>query len=263
MQSPPEEWSSGDVYEHFMGKWSSMVASLFMDWLQPADNLSWLDVGCGTGALTRTIQSNVQIKMMVGVDPSFDFLRYVGHKNPSVSAINADARTLPIKHSTFDRVVSGLALNFVPEPEKALGELSRVVKPGGVVAVYVWDYADKMEFLRYFWDAVVALDLKARSLHEGNRFPICNPRVLKQMWSDVGLNRVSVYPLDAMMLFESFDSYWQSFNMGSFPAPQYLLSLDTTDRHRLRDHLRKMIPVEEDGSVRLIARAWAVRGYKE
>lgn len=174
----------------------------------------------------------------------------------------ADASALPITDNTFDLCVSGLALNFVPEPEIALRELARVVKPGGVVAVYIWDYADKMEYLRYFWDAASDLDTKARSLHEGNRFPICNPQTLMELWSDSGLRDVVVHPLDARMMFDDFDSYWLSFTSGSFPAPQYALSLGTRERELLRDHLQKTIPAEDDGSIHLLARAWAVRGIK-
>ncbi|MCC6617371.1 MAG: class I SAM-dependent methyltransferase [Anaerolineae bacterium] len=257
-----EKWASGDAYEHFMGRWSAEVASLFLDRLQPAAQSIWLDIGCGTGALTRVIASRVQSGLLVGVDSSFDFVRYAIQRNQGATFITASGAALPAADDRFDFVASGLALNFMPQPEQTLKEWVRVVKPGAIVAAYVWDYAGKMEFLRYFWDAAVALNSDAKPHHEGNRFPICQPDPLRQLWQGAGLQQVSLHPLDAVTRFESFESYWQPFTFGNFPAPQYALSLDDEHRKQLHDRLQSDIPTEKDGSIRLIARAWAVIGQK-
>ncbi|MCA9910603.1 MAG: class I SAM-dependent methyltransferase [Anaerolineae bacterium] len=262
MNMPSENWASGDAYEQFMGRWSADVAALFLDHLQPAADSAWLDVGCGTGALTRMIAARVQPRRLVGVDSSLDFARYARQRNQGATFITASATALPAADDTFDFVVSGLALNFFPQPEQALREGVRVAKPGGIVAAYVWDYAGKMEFLRYFWDAALALDAGAKPLHEGHRFPICQPDPLQQLWQSAGLQHVSLHPLDAVTRFDSFEGYWQPFTFGNFPAPQYALSLDAARRQQLHDHLRASIPTERDGSIQLIARAWAVLGQK-
>ncbi len=262
MTTPLEKWASGDAYEHFMGRWSSKLGSLFLNWLQPPAEARWLDIGCGTGALTRAISSHRRSKMVAGIDPSLDFLLYASHAAQSAKFANANALAQPFAANMFDLVVSGLALNFIPDPALALSESVRVTKPGGVVAAYVWDYAGKMEFLRYFWDAASALDPDAKPLHEGIRFPMCNPPLLTRLWLAAGLTDVAVHPLDAETVFDNFDHYWQPFTSGHFPAPQYALSLDAEKRQTLRDHLQRTIPVADDGSVRLIARAWAIRGRK-
>lgn len=262
MNAQSEKWAEGDAYEHFMGRWSSDVARLFVDWLPYAAHLSWLDVGCGTGALTRVITSHQQPKTVIGVDPSHDFLRYASQRVLNVRFEQAMAAALPFRNAAFDFIVSGLALNFMPRPELALREFVRVVKPGGIVGAYVWDYAGKMEFLRYFWDAASALNERANTLHEGQRFPICHPKPLQQVWQGAGLDEVTVVPLDVVIVFDDFDRYWQSFTSGRFPAPQYAQSLNDDRREALRARLHETIPTEKDGSLHLIARAWAVRGRK-
>jgi ubiquinone/menaquinone biosynthesis C-methylase UbiE len=124
----------------------------------------------------------------MGIDPSVGFVEYAKAHNVSarVSFKIGDARALPIDSASFDAVVSGLVLNFVPEPRLAVAEMVRVVRTGGVVAAYVWDYAGKMELMRYFWDAATALDPAARDLDEGRRFPICQPPPLTELFLDAG-----------------------------------------------------------------------------
>lgn len=262
MRWPLEKWASGDSYEYYMGRWSSEVAALFLDWLHPEPNSSWLDVGCGTGALTKVIASRIRFSTLVGADLSLDFVRYAHQRIPGASFVNASALALPVCRDTFDVAVSGLALNFVPQPAQAVNELVRAAKPGGVVAAYVWDYSGKMEFLRYFWDAAVELNAAASSQHEGHCFTICRPEALSQLWQDAGLDQVTVQALDAVTRFNNFDSYWEPFTVGNFPAPQYLASLDDEGRKQLHDRLLSILPTQEDGSIRLTARAWAVSGVK-
>lgn len=256
-----EHWAAGEVYEHFMGRWSGEVASRFLAWLPPGENHRWLDIGCGTGALTKQILLMSRPQMITGIDPSHDFIRYARQQITRAHFLVADAGGLALQDKIVDTVVSGLALNFMPHPERALLEMRRVVKPGGIVAAYVWDYAGKMEFLRYFWDAAVELDPHAAALHEGRRFPICQPEPLQRLWEGAGFQNIAVDPLDIPTPFDSFESYWQPFTRGSFPAPKYALSLNETQRNNLREHLRAAVPTASDGTINLIARAWAVRGY--
>ena len=136
----------------------------------------------------------------------------------------------------------------------------RVVRPGGIVASYVWDYAGEMQLMRYFWDAAVALDPSSRSLDEGVRFPICKPEPLMSLFTEAGLQNVRVQALDVPTHFRDFDEYWTPFLGGQGPAPGYAMSLDEERRSRLRDHIRDHLPSGHDGTIQLIARAWAVAG---
>lgn len=263
MDNLQEHWASGDVYDQFMGRWSWEVAIQFLNWLQIRPDQHWLDVGCGTGALARAIAMYAKPQVVIGFDPSVDFVRYARQQLNKGSFFVTDGRALAVLNETFDVIVSGLALNFMPQPEQALREMHRVIKPGGVVAAYVWDYAGKMEFLRYFWDAAVELDAGAVAMHEGNRFPICQPEPLQRLWQRAGFHNVSVVALEIPTIFDSFESYWQPFTLGNFPAPAYASSLDEIRRSNLRSHLHSTMPIAVDGTIQLIARVWAVRGYRK
>ena len=136
-----------------------------------------------------------------------------------------DAQALPLADSAVDVAVSGLVLNFVPDPARALGEMARVVRPGGAVALYVWDYAGEMQLMRRFWDAATALDPSAEELDEGVRFPICRPEPLAALFADAGLEAVATRPIEVATVFADFDDYWSPFLGGQGPAPGYCMSL--------------------------------------
>jgi len=151
----------------------------------------------------------------------------------------------------------------VPQPQRAVAEMARAVRPGCVVAAYVWDYAGKMELMRYFWDAAVALDAAAIELDEGRRFPICQPTPLSELFAQAGLSEVEVRPIDVSTDFRDFDDYWSPFLGGQGPAPGYAMSLSEERRAELQERIRSELPISKDGSIHIIARAWAAQGRKQ
>jgi SAM-dependent methyltransferase len=173
-----------------------------------------------------------------------------------------DAQSLDFDAGSFDAVVSGLVLNFVAEPGRAVLEMARVTRPGGTTAAYVWDYAGEMQLMRRFWDAAVELDPGAEELDEGRRFDLARPAPLERHFRDAGLGDVGVEAIDVATVFRGFDDYWQPFLGGQGPAGAYALSLAPDRRDALAERLRAGLPQERDGSIRLVARAWAVRGSK-
>ena len=160
-----DPWLSGNAYEQFMGRWSTLVAQRFLTWLAIPPARSWLDVGCGTGSLTRLILETYQPKEIISIDPSSDFISHAQRTimNPSVHFRVGLAETLDLDSSSIDAAVSGLVLNFVPQPKVAMSEMLRVTKPGGKIGIFVWDYAEGMQMLRYFWDAAVLSSSTAAS----------------------------------------------------------------------------------------------------
>jgi SAM-dependent methyltransferase len=174
-----------------------------------------------------------------------------------------DAQALPVETGTYDAMVSGLVLNFVPQPQRAVAEMARAAKPKSVVAAYVWDYAGKMQMMRHFWNASAALDPAARDLDEGRRFPICQPEPLRELFQNAGLREVEVRPIDIAADFRDFDDYWSPFLGGQGPAPGYAMSLSDERRAALRERIRAGLPFALDGSIPLVARAWAVRGFRQ
>jgi SAM-dependent methyltransferase len=255
-------WAAGKLYEPYVGRWSRLVAKDLLTWLDIGSQQDWLDVGCGTGALSETILQHAQPRSVKGIDPSAGFVEYAkAHvHNPAASFEVGDAQSLPVADKEFDVAVAALVLNFVPQPSRALAEMSRVVPAGGIVAAYVWDYAGKMELMRCFWTAARDLDLAAIELDEGRRFPMCHPTPLAELFIQAGLQSVDVTAIDVPTRFRDFDDYWSPFLGGQGPAPGYAMSLSEGRREELRDHIRASLPVERDGSINFIARAWAVRG---
>ena len=238
------------------------MAAAFVSWLDVPAGRRWLDVGCGTGALTASVLAGAGPAEITGVDPSEGFLATARARvtDPRASFRVGDARSLPLPDGAFDVVVSGLAINFVPDPGRAAAEMARVSGPGGVVAAYVWDYADGMAMMRHFWDAAAAADPEGAGLDEGSRFPLCRPEPLDQLWSGAGLTDVSVRAIEIDTVFAGFADFWDPFLGGQGAAPAYVASLSGGKRDAIRELLRTRLPVEPDGSIRLTARAWAVRG---
>jgi SAM-dependent methyltransferase len=225
------------------------------------DGKAWLDVGCGTGALSAAIVDRCAPSAVTGVEPSEGFIKAAAANLAGrVTLHQGSATAIPLGDASVDVAVCGLVLNFVPDQRAGLLEMARVTRAGGTVGAYVWDYAGKMDLMRHFWDAAVELDPKAASLDEGLRFPSCRPDAMKALFQSAGLEGTGVTAIDIPTAFASFDDYWQPFLGGQGPAPAYAMSLDETARNRLRDRIRARLPEQANGSIRMNARAWAARG---
>ena len=262
MNHKPDPWKSADAYENFMGRWSRVLAQRFVEWLEPPPGMRWLDVGCGTGALTAALLRAAGPQLVVGCDPSEAF---IDHARRSIDAPQARFEVagidrLPRITPGFDAVVSGLVLNHLPSTEAALQEMSGVLRTGGMIAAYVWDYGDGMEFLRIFWEEAIDLDPAAAALNEGPRFPICREGGLADAFSRAGLAQVRMGEISIRTDFSSYADFWEPFENGVGPAGGYVAGLDQEQRGRLKDRLRKRLAQDGDGPIRLTARAWTACG---
>jgi ubiquinone/menaquinone biosynthesis C-methylase UbiE len=248
-----------------MGRWSRELARTFVLWLGIPPGGHWLEVGCGTGALTSRILEIGHPASVVATDPSEQFIAHARAALPDrrVQFLTASAGKLPARAAGYDVVVSSLVLNFLPDPTAALREMRSLAAEDGVVAACVWDYAGGMQFLRQFWDAAVELDPAARQYDEGERFPICSPSALEAAFRDAGFPRVGMEALEVATLFKDFDDYWTPFVGGPGPAPGYLSLLPAQGQYTLARRIAATLPRHEDGSIALTARAWAARAEKQ
>jgi ubiquinone/menaquinone biosynthesis C-methylase UbiE len=257
-----DAWNAGDSYDAYMGRWSRLVAAGFLDWQGAGNGLDWLEIGCGTGALSQQILTRCNPRRLTAIEPSEGF---VAQARANVADERAafqvgDAQSLAIDTASCDVAVSGLVLNFVPDRQKALAEMKRVVRPGGLIGFYVWDYpGGGVEFMHAFWKAAMALDPRAADLSEDRRFADCTQSGLVALAKSAGFANVEISPIDVATVFQDFDDYWLPFTLGAGPAPGYCASLGAEDRERLKESLRGSLACDADGSIRLQARAWAVK----
>lgn len=257
-----DSWQAGDSYEAYMGRWSRPIAVRFLDWLALPEGLHWLDVGCGTGALSAAIMDRLNPGSLIGIDPSDCFL---DKARESITDARAEFRVgealnLSLADDSRDVVASALALNFMPDRVKALAEMKRVARSGGTVSFYVWDYpGGGVEFMHVFWQAATALDPSAIELTEDRRFSFCTPDGLTDLAKAAGLETLEWATLESPSIFQDFEDYWRPFTLGAGPAPGYCASLEPEARQRLMDRLSKSLPRREDGSIVLGTRAWACK----
>ena len=258
-------WDSGGAYELYVGRWSRLVAREFVRWLAVPPGRRWLDVGCGTGALAHAVLEHAAPSEVVGIDPSAAYVASAADRMADDLRARfeiGDAQALRAPAATFDVVVSGLVLNFVPQAERAVAKMARSTRPGGTVGAYVWDYAEGMGLIRHFWDAAGALDPKAKELDEGRRFRLCKPEPLSRLFLSAGLEDVEVHAIEVPTRFRDFDDYWSPFLGGQGPAPSYAMSLSQERRGELRERIWAGLPSDPDGGIPLTARAWAIQSIR-
>jgi SAM-dependent methyltransferase len=261
-ESDTNLWSGGDAYEQYMGRWSRQIAPLFLDILNPPRDAEWVDIGCGTGVLSSAILRNCAPKRVAGIEPSAAFVEAANSQidDSRFHCQPGSAEALPYNDDAFSAAVSGLVLNFVKDKEKSVAEMVRVTSPGGIVALYVWDYAGHMQIMRYFFDTAIELDEGARKFDDGYNAPICRPRPLSHLFERAGLIDIKVASLDISAAFESFEDYWSPFLGGTGSAPKYCTSLSPEAQARLKENLRAQVPIGPDGEILLAVRAFAVKG---
>ena len=257
-----DRWATGDAYELYMGRWSRALSRAFLEWLKPGPKRHWLEIGCGTGALTSSIVALTEPASVVGCDPSASFVEDARHRltDERVAFVVGGADAPPRREGGFDVLVSGLVLNFVPELPRALVAMRERLRPGGTLAAYVWDYAGGIEFLAHFWREAVAANAGAADLDEARRFPDWQPARLGALFRDAGFDRVETDVVEIPTHFTSFDDFWKPFLGRTGPAPAYVAALEPGARDTLRKRLEAALVPAADGSIRLRARASVARG---
>ncbi len=261
----PMIWTNADDYEAMMGRWSRPAARTALTRLGCPPRLAWLDVGCGTGSLTRAMLEIADPTEVLAVDPSSDFLELATAqiRDSRVRFAHGNAQSLPAENERFDVAVSGLVLHFVPDPKAAVIEIARTVRNGGTVAGYIWDVDDEQQFTRPFWRAAADVDPAAGALDPRTQFNLHGTESLANVWTHAGLQKVTAAVIESPTVFRDFEDYWQPCLLdGATPIQRYARSLGAEQQVALRERLRVVLPVAVDRSITLLGRLMIVRGTK-
>ncbi len=256
--------ADGDGYELNMGRWSRKLVRPFLDFVGTGESEHVLDVGCGTGHLAAALADESRSSTIDGVDISTIYVAYAQaqYPHPRLHFRVGDACALDYADKTFDRVLSLLALHFVPCAPEAIAEMRRVAKPGAVVGTAVWDARGGFVANRLFFDTAAALDAKAGERRAKNYTrPLTRPGELANAWQQAGFLEVTENLLHIRMEYTSFADYWAPFLGQDGPGAAYVSTLGDDERARLEWAVRAAyLDGEPDGPRSYAALAWAVKG---
>jgi SAM-dependent methyltransferase len=248
---------SGDVYDCFMGRYSTRLAVPFADAAGIVSGQNALDVGSGPGALTAELVRRVGAERVAAVDPAPQFVDAVRERLPGVDAQVGRAEELPFPDGRFDAALAQLVLHFVADADATAREMRRVVRPGGVVAACVWDFTGGMRMLGLFWDAALAHDPDAPD-YERTR-PFGRDGQIAELFERAGLEDVTRGSLEVETSYTDFEDFWTPFLSTTGPAGLYVDSLDDEKRARLKEELRTRVD-SPGGPFTLTASAWYATG---
>ena len=254
--------ASADAYDRHVGRYTAQLAAAFAEFAGIERGMRALDVGCGPGALTAVLADRLGAANLHAADPSEPFAEACRTRLPGVEVVVASGESLPFPDDAFDATLSQLVVNFMPDAEAGVREMSRVTRPGGVVASCVWDYAGEMTLLRAFWDAAAEVDPeRAAGADEGVIMRCCRDGELAELWRNAGLEAVRFGQLVVRAGYADFEDLWAPFPTGLAPSGAFAKALDEERRAALHDAYRRRLGVG-DGPFELSARAWAVTGVK-
>jgi ubiquinone/menaquinone biosynthesis C-methylase UbiE len=246
------------AYEAFMGRWSRSAGDIFLDWIAPPENARWLDVGCGTGVFTELIVNTTSPAAVTGVDPTqvqIDHARR-GPIGQRADFQIADAQMLPFPDNTFDLVVSALVFNFIPDPTKALAEMRRVGRAGGIVAGYVWDFAGERSPGSLFRTGLHAIGVTLADLPGSANSGL---DALRWLFERSSFDQIATKIIDVTISFANFDDLWRSQTPQFGPRGKSVANLSGAERARLIQKVRASLPAGPEGSVAYSVRAHAIK----
>lgn len=252
-------FTDGKAYERFMGRWSRLAAEPFLDWLDVAKNLEWLDVGCGNGAFTEEFIARCVPAAVTAIDPSDEQIAYA-RARPGASMADfrtGDAQNLPFSDSTFDVATMALVIAFLPDPGRAAAEMARVVRPGGWVAAYMWDVPGGGVPAYPIYLAMESMGVTAPGPPNG---AASAREAMRDVWTKAGLESVETRVIHVQTAYSDFEDFWDSNVVPIGPRGKIYASMSASAREELRTRLRDHLPVSPDGRIVYSSFANAVKG---
>jgi SAM-dependent methyltransferase len=258
-EAAAHSFDDGAAYERFMGRWSRAAGTVFLDWMAPSAGVCWLDVGCGTGSFTELVVDICSPAAVFAIDPSEAQIDQARHRPVAQRAHFrvGDAHALPFAESTFDIVASALVLNFVSDRPRALSEMRRVTRTGGIVGGYVWDFATERSPSR-----PLRLGLRQNGAHVPHVPGTGDTSLaaLSSMFERAGFENIATRSIDVTVQFADFDDFWGAQTPSYSPIAKVIASMTTSDRVRLIETVRAGLATRPDGRIEYFARANAVHG---
>jgi SAM-dependent methyltransferase len=257
MSQQPIRFNDGAAYERMMAVWSRLAGEVFLDWLAPAAGQRWIDVGCGNGAFTELLFQRCAPGEVQGIDQSEAQLAFARTKPGTRRAtfLQGDAMALPFDAGRFDAAVMGLVIFFVPEPAEGVAEMTRVVRPGGVVAAYVWDALGGGSPTEPIRAEMPALGLTPSRPPSAGASRI---EALRNLWTDAGLEAIETRDITVQRSFSGFDDFWDTTTASTLKAT--LAGLPEGVVAQLKERVRARLPTDPQGRITYSARANAVKG---
>jgi ubiquinone/menaquinone biosynthesis C-methylase UbiE len=260
----PSIYSNPAAYEKFMGRWSACLAPLFVHFAGVRNGQRILDVGCGTGSLSRSLLASGNAITVVGVDPTQDYVAFARQTTPDPRATfeMGAAESLPFSDESFGAALALLVLQDMEDTGRDVREMARITRRSGTVAACLWDFRDGMPMFAMFWQAAEQVAPEAvaqrRAARPSSRLGL---QELAGLWNSANLSSVRTATLELSQEFTSFDDFWLPFLAGATPTCEFAVSVNRETRGELTNALRRIIPgVRPDGSFSLPARAFAVAG---
>jgi len=258
MTQPPIRYDDGAAYERLMGAWSRLVGQDFLEFLSPSPGLRWLDVGCGNGAFTELVAQRSSPGKILGIDPSagqIDFARTrLAGRNATFQ--QGDAMALPLEDASFDIAVMALVIHFVPQPARGVAEMARVVRPGGLVASYVWDQLGGGSPTEPFTLELQAVGASRPLLPS---YGATRMAALRSLWEEAGLEEIETQVIAVQRTFANFDDLWVS-STETGPFHTAVSSMDRETIARFQAGLRARLPADAAGRITYAACANAIKG---
>jgi ubiquinone/menaquinone biosynthesis C-methylase UbiE len=246
------------AYERAMGRWSRAVAPAFLDWVAPPSGARWLDVGCGTGVFTELVVDACAPSTISAVDPSSAQIEHA-RRQPVAGRADfqvGDAQALPFADGVFDVVVAALAINFIADRPRALSEMRRVARAGGIVAGYVWDFADERSPSGPLRDGMRRFGIDVPELPGTSHSSL---GALESLFREAGFESVASRSIEVTQRYSGFDDFWQAQTPGYSPTTRIIAAMTTGECARLKKKVREGLPSDPDGGIAYSARAHAVR----
>ena len=246
------------AYERLMGRWSRAVAPVFLDWLAPPSGARWLEIGCGTGVFTEVLLDRASPAAVSAIDPSKEQIEYASSQ-PAAQRADfqvADARVLPFPDCAFDVVASALVINFIPDRPRALSEMRRVARKGGMVAGYIWDFAPELSPSGPMRQGMRRFGMDIPDLPGAHESGL---GALISMFERAGFQEIASTSIDITISFPDFESFWQAQTPSYAPTTKIIAAMRSADRERLMESVRAGLPLSPDGTIQYPARANAIK----